>query len=336
MWKEWKLMGKFLSSQNKKFYLVLVASVIFNIILILVSMSVGRYKVDIKNILFFKNLTSIDRAVLMDVRLPRIIAAILFGATLSQTGAVYQGMFNNPLVSSYILGVSSGAGFGAALGILLSSNILLIEVLAFIFGIIAVILTLTISRAKSESISLVLSGFVVGSLFQSFISFLKYVADPYTKLPSIVFWLMGSLSQITLKDIVIVAPILVLLLVVVALFGWKLNILSFGDEEAISLGENPRLLKRVLIFITTLQSALVVSFAGVIGWVGLIIPHTVRFLVGYDNSKVLVLSIFFGSGFLLLIDTLSRTIFPVELPIGILTSIIGAPFFFVLIRRRHN
>ncbi|MGB9832999.1 MAG: FecCD family ABC transporter permease, partial [Caldisericum exile] len=236
---------------------------------------------------------------------------------------------------SYILGVSSGAGFGAALGILISNNLVVVELLAFAFGILSVLLTLSASRIKNDNITLVLAGFVVGSLFQSFTSFLKYVADPFSKLPQIVFWLMGSLSQITLKEVYTFSPILILFLLIVAFFGWKLNILSFGEEEAISLGENPKVLKRTLIAITTLQTAIVVSLGGVIGWVGLVVPHIVRFVIGYDNRFVLPLSALFGSAFLLLIDTISRTTFPSEIPIGILTGLVGAPFFVALMRRKN-
>lgn len=338
-------MEKPLSTQNSaerivpkenRFLGTLLLVIVVNVILVVLSISLGRFKISVKDIVqfFLGRLEGVQKAVILDVRLPRIIAALLIGATLSQTGAVYQGIFNNPLVSSYILGVSAGAGFGAALGILISSNMVFIEALAFAFGILAVLITLSTSRIKNDTITLVLAGFVVGSLFQSFTSFLKYVADPFSKLPTIVFWLMGSLSQITLKDVYIFGPILLLFLVVLSFFGWKLNILSFGEEEAISLGENPKALKRTLIVITTLQTAIVVSLGGVIGWIGLVVPHVVRFVIGYDNRYVLPLSALFGSAFLLLIDTVSRTVFPSEIPIGILTGLIGAPFFVALIRKK--
>jgi ABC-type Fe3+-siderophore transport system, permease component len=322
--------------KEKRFLSVLVLAIAINIIFAVISISVGRFSISLQNIFLFflGRLKGVEQSVILDVRLPRVIGALLIGATLSQTGAIYQGIFNNPLVSSYILGVSSGAGFGAALGILISSNMAVVEALAFAFGILAVLLTLSASRIKNDSITLVLAGFVIGSLFQSFTSFLKYVADPFSKLPQIVFWLMGSLAQISLKDVYIFAPILLLFLIFVSFFGWKLNILSFGDEEAISLGENPKALKRTLIVVTTLQTAIVVSLGGVIGWVGLVVPHLVRFVIGYDNRYVLPLSALFGGAFLLLIDTISRTVFPSEIPIGILTAIVGAPFFIVLIRKK--
>ncbi|HEM55530.1 MAG TPA: iron ABC transporter permease [Thermodesulfobium narugense] len=324
-------------SKESRFFGVLILSIIINIGLVIFSILLGRFNISIRDVfLFFAGkLEGVPKSVILDVRIPRIIAALLIGATLSETGAVYQGIFNNPLVSSYILGVSSGAGFGAALGILISNNLVVVELLAFAFGILSVLLTLSASRIKNDNITLVLAGFVVGSLFQSFTSFLKYVADPFSKLPQIVFWLMGSLSQITLKEVYTFSPILILFLLIVAFFGWKLNILSFGEEEAISLGENPKVLKRTLIAITTLQTAIVVSLGGVIGWVGLVVPHIVRFVIGYDNRFVLPLSALFGSAFLLLIDTISRTTFPSEIPIGILTGLVGAPFFVALMRRKN-
>ena len=331
------MMEKFLSLRNRNVKLVTTISIIINLALIVVSLSLGRYNISIFSIFsfLFGQGSSTDSAVIVNLRLPRILGALLVGATLAQDGAVYQAMFNNPLASSYILGVSSGAGFGAALAILLFNDFFFVELFAFIFGVLSVMITLSIARARpEENISLVLGGFIVGSLFQSFTSFLKYVADPNTKLPEIVFWLMGSLSQITLKQILILGPVCLALIVVVSFIGFKLNILSFGDEEAIALGENPKLLRGVLIALTTLQTAIVVSLSGVIGWVGLVIPHLVRFLVGYDNRYVLVLSVLFGSAYMLLIDTLARTLLPAEIPIGILTGIIGTPFFLALIRRK--
>ena len=333
------MMEKFLSLRSRNVKLVTTLSIIINLALIVVSLSLGRYSISISAIFSFLlgKGSSVDSAVLVNIRLPRILGALLVGATLAQDGAVYQAMFNNPLASSYILGVSSGAGFGAALAILLVNDFFFVELFAFVFGVLSVMITLSIARARpEENISLVLGGFIVGSLFQSFTSFLKYVADPNTKLPEIVFWLMGSLSQITLKQILILGPICLALIVVVSFFGFKLNILSFGDEEAIALGENPKLLRGVLIALTTFQTAIVVSLSGVIGWVGLVIPHLVRFLVGYDNRYVLVLSVLFGSAYMLLIDTLARTLLPAEIPIGILTGIIGTPFFLALIRRKRT
>jgi len=322
---------------------VLILTVL-NVILFIISLSLGRYKIDpiivSKAILgkVFPLKQTIDdtvKTVIFDIRLPRVLAALLIGASLSQSGAAYQGIFDNPLVSPFILGLSSGAGFGAALAILIGGNYLVVELFAFIFSIIAVLLSIFISRSQKSpnTVTLVLSGFIVSSLFTSLISFFKYYADPYTKLPSIVFWLMGSLSQISMKDVIFIAPIIIVSLILLYLLRWKLNILSLGNEEATLLGENPARLRSIIIFLSTLLTSLSVSISGVIGWVGLVIPHIGRMLVGPDFRKLLPVSTLLGAFYLLLIDDLVRSISASEIPIGILTALIGTPFFIYLIRR---
>jgi iron complex transport system permease protein len=333
--------------QTKPFFTlgqVILILILLNIVLFIVSLSLGRYKIDPLTVLkvvlgkiFPLGQTFDDtvKTVIFDIRFPRVIAALLIGASLSESGAAYQGIFDNPLVSPFILGLSSGAGFGAAIAILIGGNYLLIELFAFIFSIIAVVLSLFISRSQknSNSITLVLSGFIVSSLFTSLISFLKYYADPYTKLPSIVYWLMGSLAQISQRDVIFVAPFIIASIILLYLLRWKLNILSLGNEEATLLGENPKKLRLIIIFLSTLLTSLCVSISGVIGWVGLVIPHLGRMLVGPDFRKLLPVSTLIGSFYLLLIDDLSRTISLSEIPIGILTALIGAPFFIYLMRR---
>jgi iron complex transport system permease protein len=254
---------------------------------------------------------------------------LLIGTSLSESGAAYQGIFDNPLVSPFTLGLSSGAGFGAALAMLIDANELVVQIAAFFFAIVSVVLSIIIGKSKKESnsVTLVLAGFIVSSLFTSLISFLKYYADPYTKLPSIVFWLMGSLSNISTKTILIVAPILIVLIFILFLLRWKLNILSLGEEESLMLGENPRQMRYIIIFISTLLTSLSVSLGGVIGWVGLVVPHIGRMLVGPDYRKLLPTTILLGSSYLLLIDDISRTITSSEMPIGILTALIGTPIF---------
>lgn len=324
----------------------LLILILLNLILFIISLSIGRYRISpltvSKAILgrIFPLTHVIDdtvKTVVFDIRFPRVIAALLIGASLSQSGAAYQGIFDNPLVSPFILGLSSGAGFGAAIAILLGGNYLIIEIFAFVFSIAAVLLSIFISRSQknSNSVTLVLSGFIVSSLFTSLISFLKYYADPYTKLPSIVYWLMGSLSQITTKDVIFVAPIIITALIALYFLRWKLNILSLGSEEATLLGENPRRLRSIIIFLSTLLTSLCVSISGVIGWVGLVIPHLGRMLVGPDFRKLLPVSTLLGAFYLLLIDDLARSLTASEIPIGILTALVGAPFFIYLMRRRH-
>jgi iron complex transport system permease protein len=273
--------------------------------------------------------------VIFKVRLPRILLAMLVGSALSISGASFQGMFQNPLVSPSILGVSSAAGFGAAVAILYSCNSLMIQVSAILFGLIGVILTYFLSRVyKTTSIlMLVLSGVVISAFLSALISLTKYVADPYEKLPAITFWLMGSLSTASMKDLLrIIFPMSLGIGGLLAV-SWRINILSMGDEEARSLGIKTELLKGVIIFCATILTASAVCVSGMIGWVGLIIPHICRMIVGPDHRKLLPASLSVGAAYLLLIDDLARTVSSAEIPLGILTAIIGLPFFAYLIRK---
>lgn len=273
--------------------------------------------------------------VIFQIRLPRALLAMFVGASLSISGAAYQGMFRNPLVSPDILGVSAAAGFGAALAILLSGNSVAIQVSAFAFGILGVILTYLISRVYKTTpiLMLVLSGVVVSAFFGALISVTKFVADPYQKLPAITFWLMGSLSTASLKDVVTVLPSIFLGTVGLMLVRWRINVLSMGDEEARSLGVNTERLKIIIIVCATLLTAAAVCVSGIIGWVGLIIPHVGRMLVGPDHRWLLPASIALGAAYVLLMDDLARIVTSAEIPLGILTAIIGAPFFAYLLRR---
>jgi iron complex transport system permease protein len=273
--------------------------------------------------------------VVMRIRLPRAIMAGAVGAGLSISGAAFQGMFHNPLVSPFILGVSAGAGFGAALAIIIGGSMLTIQVLAFVFGIIAVAVTYFTSRIYKTTpiLMLVLSGMVVSALFQSLLSLLKYTADSESKLPAIVFWLMGSMGSISFEGLPaglgpIIAGSIGLLLI-----RWRLNVLSMGELEARALGMNTELLKGIIIICTTLISSTVVAFCGIIGWVGLVIPHLCRMLVGPDHRLLLPTTLCVGSAYLILIDNLSRLISPAEVPLGILTAMVGAPFFAYLLRK---
>jgi iron complex transport system permease protein len=277
-------------------------------------------------------------AVIMQIRLPRAILSMLIGASLSISGASFQGMFKNPLVSPDILGVSSAAGFGAALMILMNGNAASIQTSAFIFGAGGVFLTYFISRIYKTTpvLMLVLSGIVVGSLFSALLSIAKYVADPYEKLPAITFWLMGSLAAVTMKSVLTVIIPMVIGIIGLLLVSWRLNILAMGDEEARSLGVRTELLKFIIIICCTMLTASAVSVAGVIGWIGLVIPHIGRMMVGPDNRVLLPATLSIGASFLLVIDTVARAATGVEIPLGILTSLIGAPFFAYLIRKTRG
>ena len=273
---------------------------------------------------------------LLEIRLPRILACVLIGASLAISGAAYQAMFVNPLVSPSILGVLSGAGFGAAVGMFFKFNEYLIQLSTFGFGFLAVAVALGVSALYSRSgsvIVLVLGGVISGSLFTSLLSVLKYAADPSDALPAITYFLMGSLgfaskSFIQISILPMCAGILLL-----ALSGKYLNALSLGEEEAKSLGVNVARVKIFIILVATFVSALSVTIAGIIGWIGLIVPHITRFIFGADNRAVLASSAMIGAIFLLFCDSFSRLIFTFEIPIGIVTSLFGIPMFIIVLRR---
>ena len=273
---------------------------------------------------------------LLEIRLPRILACVLIGASLAISGAAYQAMFVNPLVSPSILGVLSGAGFGAAVGMFFKFNEYLIQLSTFGFGFLAVAVALGVSALYSRSgsvIVLVLGGVISGSLFTSLLSVLKYAADPSDALPAITYFLMGSLgfaskSFIQISILPMCAGVLLL-----ALSGKYLNALSLGEEEAKSLGVNTARVKIFIILVATFVSALSVTIAGIIGWIGLIVPHIARFIFGADNRAVLASSAMIGAIFLLFCDSFSRLIFTFEIPIGIVTSLFGIPMFIVVLRR---
>jgi iron complex transport system permease protein len=276
--------------------------------------------------------------VIFNIRLPRIILALCIGAGLSISGAAFQGMFQNPLVSPDILGVTAGAGFGAAVGILLGGNSLLIQALALLFGTLAVTLSYVIGRIykTTPTLMLVLAGIVVGAVFSALLSLAKYVADPKQKLPAIVFWLMGSLAAVSKRDVITTLPPIALGMAGLLLVRWRINILSMGDEEARSLGIKTDLLKGIVIVCCTVVTASAVSVCGIIGWIGLVVPHVGRMLVGPDHRSLLPASLALGATYLLLIDNLARTLISAEIPLGILTAIVGAPFFAYLLRRTRG
>ena len=274
--------------------------------------------------------------VLFEVRLPRVFAAVLVGAAIAAAGAAYQTLFRNPLVSPDILGVSTGAGLGAVLGIFLSLPVVGIQLSAFVVGLATVGLVYAIAsmvHGREPILVLVLAGVVVGSLAGAAISLLKILADPYDQLPAIVFWLLGSLSAIRKGEVWAAAPLVLLGLVPLILLRWRINVLSLGDEEAKALGVEAGRLRLLVVTAATLMTASVVAISGVIGWVGLVIPHIARMLVGPSFDRLLPTAMLLGASYLLLVDTLARTMARIEVPIGILTAVIGAPFFLWLLAR---
>ncbi|MBQ5992289.1 MAG: iron ABC transporter permease [Clostridia bacterium] len=334
--------------------LLLSAALLF--VLFFVSLTFGRYSVPLSGvakILWHRlwTLTGLDRVLPMTVswteamektvisiRLPRILTACLVGCSLSAAGAVFQGVFRNPMASPDILGASSGAAFGAALAILLGVSTQFITIFAFISSILTVALVFLIAqRAPGQrTVNLILAGIMVGSLFSAGTSYLKLVADPGNQLPAITYWLMGSLSGVRLSSILPVAIPMAAGIVPLLLLRWRLNLLSLGESEARALGVNTDLLRAVLILCATLITAASISVSGVIGWVGLVIPHLCRKLIGSDNRGLLPCSMLVGASFLLLVDDVSRNLLATEIPIGILTAVIGAPFFIWLLLRKEK
>jgi iron complex transport system permease protein len=270
------------------------------------------------------------------VRLPRVAAGLLVGAALSGAGATYQTLFRNPLVSPDILGVATGAGLGAVTGILLSLPVVGIQALAFAGGLATVAIVYLIAaalRGHDRTLVLVLGGVVVGALAGACISLVKIMADPYDQLPAITFWLLGSLAGVKLSDLATAVPLVAAGLVPLVLYRWRIGVLSLGDDEARALGVDVGRLRAVVIAAATLMTASVVAIAGVIGWIGLMMPHIARMLVGPNFARLLPASMLLGAAFMLVVDTVARSLARVETPLGILTAVLGAPFFLWLLAR---
>lgn len=318
------------------------------VILTLFSVTLGRYQIgplDVIRVILspvFPGLTvdipEIGQQLILRVRLPRILGALLIGASFGATGTAFQAIFKNPLVDSNILGVTSGAGFGAAIALLLMRSTVEVQFFAFIFGLLAVMLSFFGSRLYRTTPLLVLTlmGILIGSLFNSLTSLLKYVADPLDTLPAITFWLLGSLTGVTWQRLIALSIITLLGLLFLWMVRWRLNVLSLGDQEAKALGVDPTRMKFFIIIFATLMTAVAVSISGVIGWVGLVIPHAGRIIVGPDHKRLMPVSMGLGAAFLIVIDTIARTLLPGEIPLGVLTGLIGVPMLIVLLRRNKT
>lgn len=317
------------------------------VLIVLASFPLGPFAVDIPTTLriLLAQLvggehggSAVEETIVTQVRLPRIIGAVLVGGGLAAAGAGYQSMFRNPLVSPAILGVSAGAGFGAALGILLGLPWPVVQILAFAHGILAAVMAITIGRllGRNSTIVLVLAGIVVSTLFQAFISITQYFANPEDTLPTITFWLMGGLGRVRAGDLLIPAIIMLACLAALYLVRWQVTVLAAGDDEATTLGVNRAAVWMVVITSCTLMTATAVSLAGIVGWVGLVMPHLARFLVGPSFDRLLPAAVLMGAGFLVLVDDIARSATSLELPLGVLTAIIGAPFFVFLLARARR
>ena len=323
------------------------------VVIIFVSFAIGRYAIDpvtlIRDVyLWFTSPELFDMnssqanldlvkegSVLFKIRFPRVLVVMLVGAALAVSGASYQGMFKNPLVSPDLLGSSAGASLGACLALLLNMPNLMVQVFAFAGGMIAVGCAVWLNRTirYDALLGLILGGILVSTLFQSGTSLIKYVADADDKLPAITFWLMGSFADVNTRDLsMIIIPMLCGFALLI-FESWKLNVLSFGDEEARAMGVNTKRVRLIVIFAATLLTSLSVAVSGIVGWVGLVIPHLARAIVGPNYKVLLPTSMIVGAGFLLIVDNIARVAMSVEIPIGILTSILGVPFFIFIYKR---
>ena len=330
--------------RNRKASITLIALAALLVVLAVASFLVGRYPISPDKVvgILASGVAPIDQfwtdqeaIIFFNVRLPRVLLAMLVGCSLSAAGAAYQGTFQNPLVSPDILGASQGAAFGAAVAILLGFASFGISAMAFVFAIVTVLLVIVVAQAArgNQVLTVVLAGVMVSSLFSAGVSFTKLIADPSDQLPAITYWLMGSLTGAKPADVAMVVPFMAVGLVALFALKWRINILTMGDEEAATMGVNTKRLRLVIIIAATLITAASVAVTGMIGWVGLVIPHLSRMLIGSDYRKLMPASMLMGASFLLLVDDVSRLLTTAEIPIGILTAFIGAPFFLYLITR---
>ena len=326
-------------------FIVFIIIVVAVVVALVWALAAGQFPISMTEMasLIFAKMTGADPAgahaaanadvVLFEIRGPRIVAAFMVGAALSAAGAAYQNLFRNPLVSPDILGVSSGAALGAVLGIFLSLPIIVIQGLAFVGGLAAVALIFFMGRqirGRDPILTLVLTGVVVASLLGSGLALVKYLADPYNQLPAITYWLLGSFSGVTRQSAGVAAALFAISLMPLFLLRWRINLLALPDDEARALGLNVKRTRLIVIVAATLMTAVSVALCGIVGWVGLVVPHAVRLLVGAEFSRLLPLAMVVGGTFMVVVDTLCRTIAQIEIPPGVLTAAIGTPIFMVL------
>lgn len=315
---------------NRKNVIVITALTVGLLLLIAVSVFWGRYTLDIND--------AKSRIVLVNIRLPRIFLAVMVGCSLSTAGCVFQNVFHNPMAAPDILGASSGACFGAALAILLGQSKAMVTLMAFIFSLITITLVYIISNMVrgDHVVSMLLAGIMIGSLFSAGTSYVKLVADPSDQLPAITYWLMGSLANSTRADVIKALIPMSIGWVVIFLIRWRINLLTLSEDEAFSIGVNVKHLRMTCIVMASLLTSASISVSGMIGWVGLVIPHLARKMVG-DNAKILIpVTMLLGGAFLLLVDDLARNLLATEIPIGILNAFLGVPFFIVLMMKGGN
>lgn len=324
---------------DRKYRVCMITGCIATLFLALIALCLGQYTIALQDVIKVLTLQEVDlvnaETVIFNIRIPRILVSLIVGSGLATAGASFQALFSNPLATPDTLGCSNGASFGAALGILLGLNALGIQISALIFGILAVVLVFVFTRYRhaNQIMMIILGGMVVSSLFSALVSLIKYVADPNDVLPVITFWLMGSFSNSTVRSLYTGVPMIILGMMILYLMRYRMNALSLKEEEAASLGINVRKNRMIVIVASSLITASVVSMCGVVGWVGLLIPHISRMLFGNNHTKVIPGCIVFGALFMLVIDTIARCMYQAEIPVSILTAIIGAPVFLLLLRK---
>ena len=311
------------------------------VIMFFTSMCVGRYGVSFVDVFKFFTGQQTDQTsynVMLYLRLPRTLIAVLVGIALTLSGAIYQSSFNNRLVSPDLLGVSSGASVGACFAILLGFSTVMISVFAFIVGFVTVFITLLIAKAfkNKSNVILILAGLAVGGVMSSLVGLIKYLADNEMKLAEMTFWLLGDLSKVKVEDFYVLLPVVVVCSVITIVLSWRLNIISLGQKEAKSLGVNYKVTFVLLIVVATILTAISVSVAGTIGWIGLVIPNITRLLIGSNNKKLIPISMLIGAIFMVIVDMLARSLAPNEIPLSVITGILGTPLFIFAIYKRRK
>lgn len=331
-----------MTKEKRKMLLVSLTSLAVLVVVFFLALLMGRYSVSPEA--FWTVITggdpanAIDKSVILTLRLPRTIIALLVGVALSLSGLVYQETFQNKLVSPDFLGVSTGAGFGATIAIVLGCTGLMISFTAFLFGILTMLITVFIAkmfRSQSQT-TLLLSGIIVGGFMSAGISFIKFMADTDKQLGEIVYWLLGTFSKATMKDVWILLPIVAVCALVLYLIRWRINIVALGRSEATTLGLNYTFYRGLIIVISTLLTAAAVAYSGIVGWIGLIIPHLVRLLVGRDSKKTIPLTIMFGATFTIVCDIISRSFTASEIPLSAVTGFLGTPIFIAILYARRK
>jgi len=323
---------------KKRTYVILILLPIVTALICICAGRMGIGPADVFKTFFgSKEISGNVRITVMNIRLPRILLGLLCGAGLSLAGCCFQGFFSNPLATPDTMGVAGGASFGAALGLLLGFNMIGVQLLSFGMGIAAVFFTKAAASGRDHGPAvLVISGIMVGALFSALVSLVKFLADAESQLPAITYWLMGSLSGTGYSKLALGAPVIIIGIIIIFLLRWRINLLALSEDELIASGTNVKLLRSLVVICATAMTASVISMCGQVGWVGLIVPHMCRLIWGQDNAKLIPASVSIGAAFMVAVDTLARSVSAAEIPVSILTAIVGAPFFISLLNSKRR